>query len=223
MPTKHLFYPQPRLPILFQYILWACILMASFIIDNHVNGKVAGLFFILCIILGFIIKHYLYSQKLGFTFTSSHFQQHLYKGGWVLRWHNIKRIDMLDYSIQDWKTSIPWIGVEIKDYQDFVCSISPKVITQMLLHQRSLLYLGLKQHNRQHELENHVINDKPFLYSDGYYAKGLQAMLVNRMVIQRQLWGYDLFISENDTLKTKEEFVGLARRYLAASLSGTNL
>lgn len=223
MPTKHLFYPQPRLPLWSLYLLWACLLMVSFAIDSQLNSKVAGLFFLTCLIIGLAIKHYVYGQKLGFTLTETHFQQHLYKGGWVLRWHNIKRIDTLDYSIQGWTTSIPWIGIEIKDYQAFISTISPKVITQILLHQRSLLFLGLKQHSRQHELEDHIINDKPFLYSDGSDVKGLKAMLANRMTIQKQLWGYDLFIAESDVIISKEEFVGLARRYLAASHSGANI
>ncbi len=141
----------------------------------------------------------------------------------MLRWHNIKRVDALNYSIQGWTTSIPWVGVEIKDYQAFISTISPKVITQILLHQRSLLFLGLKQYGRQHELEDHVINDKPFIYSDGSNVKGLKAMLANRMMIQRQLWGYDLFIAESDIITSKEEFVGLARHYLAASHSGANI
>uniref|UniRef100_A0A5Q0TFX2 DUF2982 domain-containing protein n=1 Tax=Vibrio algicola TaxID=2662262 RepID=A0A5Q0TFX2_9VIBR len=38
---------------------------------------------------------------------------------------------------------MPWVGIGIKDHQPFINSISPKVITKILIEQRSLLYLGL--------------------------------------------------------------------------------
>lgn len=46
---------------------------------------------------------------------------------------------------------------------------------------------------------------------------GLQAMLANRMKYQRGFHGYDIFISTHDLNISGEEFVGLARRYLAAA------
>ncbi|GHW06799.1 hypothetical protein VCSRO149_0608 [Vibrio cholerae] len=42
-------------------------------------------------------------------------------------------------------------------------------------------------------------------------------MLANRMQYQRDFFGYDIFISEQDLDRSAEEFVGLARRYLAAA------
>ena len=46
---------------------------------------------------------------------------------------------------------------------------------------------------------------------------GLQAMLANRMKYQRGFHGYDIFISTHDLNISGEEFIGLARRYLAAA------
>ncbi|MEL7287999.1 MAG: DUF2982 domain-containing protein, partial [Pseudomonadota bacterium] len=46
---------------------------------------------------------------------------------------------------------------------------------------------------------------------------GLLAMLANRMKYQRRFYGYDVFISASDLDREAEEFVGLARRYLAAA------
>lgn len=217
MQTKHLFQAQPRLPTWFQYLLWALILIITFFIDSHLNTKVAALFFIASLLSVLAIKEYVYSQKLGFSLTDSHFQQHFYRGGWVLRWQNIRRIDVIEYQHQDWTTPLPWVGIDIKNYQPFIEKMSPKIITKVLLHQRGLLYLGLKQNNRQRELEDHIMDDKPFVYPNGECAKGLQAMLANRMALQKQLWGYDFFISESDMTIPKDELVGLARRYLAAS------
>ncbi len=41
-------------------------------------------------------------------------------------------------------------------------------------------------------------------------------MLANQIQYQRDFFGYDIFISEQDLHRGAEEFVGLARRYLAA-------
>ncbi len=43
------------------------------------------------------------------------------------------------------------------------------------------------------------------------------AMLANRMQHQRNFYGFDVFISENDLDRSADEFIGLARRYLAAA------
>lgn len=55
------------------------------------------------------------------------------------------------------------------------------------------------------------------MYAEGKQYTGLQAMLANRMQYQRDFFGYDIFISEQDLDRSAEEFVGLARRYLAAA------
>ncbi|OEF29194.1 DUF2982 domain-containing protein [Vibrio rumoiensis] len=217
MPTTQLFQPQPNIPLWVKYALWAAIVMMSFIIESWLNLKVASLFFATALILLFALKQYVYGQNLGFTFTETHFQQHLFKGGWVLNWTNIQRIGECSYDFQGWCTPIPWIGIEIKEYQSCIERMSPKIITQILLHQRSLLMVGLKQHGRQGEFEDFVMNDTPYTLPNGRRLLGLQAMLANRMAIQKELWGFDLFIAEGDLIKSKEVFIGMARRYLAAS------
>ncbi|MEF1308392.1 DUF2982 domain-containing protein, partial [Vibrio owensii] len=57
----------------------------------------------------------------------------------------------------------------------------------------------------------------PYINKEGMHYEGLQAMLANRMKYQRQFYGYDVFISASDLDREAEEFVGLARRYLAAA------
>ena len=223
MQTTHLFQPQPHIPLWLKYTVWAAILIISFIIENLTNLKVASLFFVSILLILFALGQYVYGQNLGFTFTETHFQQHLFKGGWVLHWTNMKRIDECKYDFQGWCTPIPWIGIEIKDYQSCIERMSPKIITQILLHQRSLLLLGLKQHGRQREFEDHVMKNPPYLLPSGKRLLGLQAMLAHRMAIQKELWGFDLFIAEGDLIKPKEEFIGMARRYLAASHSNQKI
>ncbi|WP_194089397.1 DUF2982 domain-containing protein [Vibrio hibernica] len=217
MPTLQLFQKQPDIPLWLKYALWAILLCCIFTIQAQFNIKVTVLFCLVTFSLFISIKELIYSQNFGFTLTSTHLQQHLYRGGWLLQWKNIKHAGSCEYTIQGWNTDIPWIGIEMNNYQPFIEHISLKAIRHILVHQRNLLYLGLKQHRKQHEFENHIINDTAYTFKDGRTATGLRAMLINRMIIQRELWGYDIFIAECDLTISKSEFIGLTRRYLAAS------
>lgn len=154
---------------------------------------------------------------VAYTLTATHFQQHFYKGGWVLQWHNISKIDICQCQHQGWYQPLPWIGIRLKHYSPFLDSICPRITTEMLLSQRPLLYVGLQQQQQVTQFEDIVLDPSPYVTSNGEQYIGLQAMLANRMHYQRQFFGYDVFISTSDLDRPAEEFVGLLRRYLAAS------
>ncbi|KJY80897.1 DUF2982 domain-containing protein [Vibrio nigripulchritudo] len=167
----------------------------------------------------FVVTHFLIEKsKVSFTLTATHFQQHMFKGGWVVRWNNISHIGVCTYSQEGWHQPIPWIGIKLKDYEPYLDNICPRISTQILLEQRSLLYLGLKQmDNKNIPFEDIVLDSKPYESSNGEQYTGLQAMLANRMAYQRENFGYDIFISTSDLDRSGDEFVGLARRFLAAA------
>lgn len=96
-------------------------------------------------------------------------------------------------------------------------TVFASLIDQLLLSQRALLYLGAQQKARHHQFEDLVLDSTPYVDAEGKQYTGLQAMLANRMQYQRDFFGYDIFISEQDLDRSAEEFVGLARRYLAAA------
>ncbi|SON48330.1 DUF2982 domain-containing protein [Vibrio tapetis] len=166
------------------------------------------------------VAYFLIEQaRVRFTMTDTHFQQHLFKGGWVVTWSNISEISLCHYQKDGWCEPMPWIGIRLKDYSPYINSICPRITTQILLEQRALLYLGAKQKGELSKFEDMVLNGDPHISSSGEQFRGLAAMMANRMRYQRQYWGYDLFISESDLDRPIEEFVGLTRRYLAASPS----
>ncbi|WP_060982440.1 DUF2982 domain-containing protein [Vibrio splendidus] len=199
-------------------------------------------------------------SRVMFTLTPTHFQQHFYKGGWVLKWNNIQKIGLCTYEQDGWHQPLPWIGIKVKDYSPYLDSICPKITCELLLSQRALLYLGAKQAGKESNFEDMVLdsshyharcteagcvelskfkeseNTEESYFSDSQTLaasepskilsdkkavikdySGLQAMLANRMKYQRGFHGYDIFISTNDLNMSGEEFVGLARRYLAAA------
>ncbi|MEZ8817299.1 DUF2982 domain-containing protein [Vibrio cyclitrophicus] len=199
-------------------------------------------------------------SRVMFTLTPTHFQQHFYKGGWVLKWRNIQKIGLCTYEQEGWHQPLPWVGIKIKDYSPYLDSICPKITCELLLSQRALLYLGAKQAGKESNFEDMVLdsshyharrtengcvgqsrhkesqNSDDVCFNDSQKQgnldtsddrnnketvikdySGLQAMLANRMKYQRGFHGYDIFISTQDLNMSGEEFIGLARRYLAAA------
>lgn len=198
-------------------MIWLFIIVLLFLIMYSPGWQQAVLTTITVLsILGF---GYLMIKKatVSYTLTPFHFQQHLFKGGWVVKWNNISDIGICQYDQDGWQYPLPWIGFKLKHYTPYLMSICPRIATELLLSQRALLYLGAKQHQKEIQFEDIVLDAKPFRSSNGEVLYGLQAMLANRMKYQRSYYGYDVFISTRDLDRSPEEFVGLIRRYLAAA------
>ncbi|MBE3663989.1 hypothetical protein BOO30_08310 [Vibrio navarrensis] len=156
-------------------------------------------------------------SQVKYTLTATHFQQHLFKGGWVVKWRNIEKIGVCTVETQGWHQPLPWIGIKLKDYTPYLDAICPRVASEILLSQRALLYLGAHQHQCTSQFEDMVLNSDPVHIGDERLYTGLKAMLANRMRYQRRFFDYDIFISAQDLDREADDFVGLVRRYLAAA------
>lgn len=198
-------------------ILLLVALITLFLVVISPGWKQAVLSVILmAIIVGFAVLMIKKSQ-VTFTLTASHFQQHLFKGGWVVRWRNIESIGICSYQQDGWHQPLPWIGIRLKHYSPYLDAICPRIATEILLSQRALLYLGARQNHCEEKFEDMVLDPQPYTSKAGKQYDGLQAMLANRMKYQREFYGYDVFISASDLDREADEFVGLTRRYLAAA------
>ncbi|MFA0088307.1 DUF2982 domain-containing protein [Vibrio sp. 10N.261.51.F12] len=174
---------------------------------------IAGL---LAVALGFTFFTVIKS-RVTFTLTASHFQQHLFKGGWALRWTDIERVGICSHHKDGWHTPLPWVGLRINSYGAYLNAICPRIATDLLLSQRALLYVGMQQTSPQTIFEDIVLDSSVYIDTDGTQYHGLMAMLANRMKYQREFFGYDIFIAEADLDRSADKFVGLVRRYLAAA------
>ncbi|MCY9804904.1 DUF2982 domain-containing protein [Vibrio scophthalmi] len=218
MPTRHL-SNQPTALLAYANV-WkgaiVCVALGGLIwFTNQWQQFVVGL--LVLIALFYAAQWLLKTSIVAYTLTATHFQQHFYKGGWVLKWRNISKIDICQCQHEGWYQPLPWVGIRLKDYSPYLDSICPRITTEILLSQRPLLYVGLQQQHKTTQFEEMVLDPKPYTAVDGKQYTGLQAMLANRMHYQRQLFGYDVFISTNDLDRPPDDFVGLMRRYLAAS------
>lgn len=171
---------------------------------------------LMAVIVGFAVMMIKKSQ-VSFTLTATHFQQHLFKGGWVVRWRNVESIGICSYQQDGWHQPLPWVGVRLKHYSPYLDAICPRIATEILLSQRALLYLGARQNLCEEKFEDMVLDPRPYISSNGKHYQGLLAILANRMKYQRSFYGYDVFISAGDLDRDAEDFVGLTRRYLAAA------
>lgn len=167
--------------------------------------------------IAFVIHTLLKQSKVSYTLTSTHFQQHLHKGGWAVKWNNISSIGICSYQQQGWHQPLPYIGIKLKHYSPFLDATCPRVASDILMSQRALLYLGMKQANPNTAFEDIVLDSSLFKSSNGKVYSGLLAMMANRMKHQRGFFDFDVFISAADLDREPAEFVGLARRYLAAA------
>lgn len=200
-----------------QLVILLYIIIALVVIMFAATFTLAMIFAVLFCSFGIFTYWLILKSQVRFTFTSTHFQQHLFKGGWVVKWNNISQIDICTYHYHGWYQPLPWIGIRLKHYSPFLDSICPRIISELLLSQRGLLYLGIKQNNSSIQFEDIVLDSAVFHDENGKSYKGLLAMLANRMRYQRQYHGYDIFISTSDLDRPGKDFVGLSRRYLAAA------
>ncbi|MCD9501002.1 DUF2982 domain-containing protein [Photobacterium phosphoreum] len=155
---------------------------------------------------------------ISFTLTFMHCQYHSRYGGWTTTWHNIAHIGHATLGSQGWHSSLPWIGIRLKNYDDFIRNICPRVASRILLEQRILLIMALKSNpDSPHQLEDMLFDDSPFTTQNGEQIRGLQAMLANRMRYNRALLGFDFFIADDVIDRPIADFIGLLRRYKAAA------
>lgn len=170
--------------------------------------------------LSVILIRFLFNRTYLFTLTFMHCQFHSRYGGWVTPWQNIVYIGHAELSIQGWQKPLPWIGIQIKDYDEFVASISLRLASRIMLEQRILLILAMKnsEENDIH-IEDIMFDDEPYTTKEGRVFKGLRAMLANRMRYNRHFLGFDFFIAEELLDRPIDDFIGLLRRYKAAAVS----
>lgn len=81
---------------------------------------------------------------ISFTLTFMHCQYHSRYGGWTTTWHNIAHIGHATLGSQGWHSSLPWIGIRLKNYDAFIRNICPRVASRILLEQRILLIMASK-------------------------------------------------------------------------------
>ena len=144
------------------------------------------------------------------------FYQHKH-GRWQLDWHNIQRIAVPRITQGVEQNELSMVGIKLKSYQPLLSSISPRLITNILMEQRPLLLYGL---GAEHQLKcssgscygDDLLENDHFKDSDGLIYTGMQGMLANRMQKLRQRLGFDLYIAGSELDRSEHAFVELLQQ-----------
>jgi hypothetical protein len=152
----------------------------------------------------------------------------LYKhrhGQWQLDWSNIQRVDVPRVSHGAEYKSLEMVAIKIKDYSVFLGKVSPRLMTNLLMEQRPLLFHDMPASkdcatggcHSDDMLEHDYFKD-----SKGIEYKGIQAMFANRMTKLRARLGYDIFVSGSELDRPEQEFVDLLRQCQQRVLTVSN-
>ena len=145
-------------------------------------------------------------------------------GKWQLGWDNIQRVDVPRVQKGLEHNDLAMVGIKIKDYGLLLSSISPRLMSNILMEQRPLLLHNPGDKNASGTSYSEALLERDhYKGSDGVVLKGMQAMMANRMVKLREQLGYDLFIAGAELYRSEEEFVQLLRQCHAHATKQTNL
>ncbi|WMC12031.1 DUF2982 domain-containing protein [Oceanimonas pelagia] len=152
----------------------------------------------------------------SFSLSADNLHFHHRIGGWSLHWNNIIRIDQPRVNSGLELVSLPYVGIKIRDYDEFLPLMTPRLIVHLLTEQRPLLAMGVRygaiDRSRLHDW---LIEDNHYRSAAGRHYQGLAAMLGHRMSHLRELYGYDLLVHESSLDRDTRDFVQLLRHYLA--------
>ncbi|TPV58421.1 DUF2982 domain-containing protein [Aestuariibacter sp. GS-14] len=133
-------------------------------------------------------------------------------GQWQIAWDNIQRIDCPRVQQGLSLTPLNMVGFKLKHYDDFILAISPRLASHLIMEQRALL-----MHSEDKSCatggcySSSLFEDKPYQLADGQVVTGIKAILANRMITLRQIFGYDVFLSASELDRSPEAFVSLLR------------
>ncbi len=142
----------------------------------------------------------------------------LYKhrhGQWQLDWRNIQRVDVPRVTRGLEHKSLDMVAIKIKDYSVFLEAISPRLMTNILMEQRPLLFHEMPASKGCATGSCHsddILEHDYFKDSNGIEYKGIQAMFANRMTKLRARLGYDVFVAGSELDRPEKEFVDLLRQ-----------
>ena len=134
-------------------------------------------------------------------------------GQWQTHWSNIARIDVPQVHIDLEYHPLAVVGIRLRSYEALLDSMSPRLMNNIMLEQRSLLLQAIKgQVEENRDFDDHLLEDDKFTSEDGKLYRGLRAMFANRMSKLRHSLGYDIFINVAELDRPTAEFVKLLRQ-----------
>ncbi|MGB3726430.1 MAG: DUF2982 domain-containing protein [Glaciecola sp.] len=134
------------------------------------------------------------------------------KGQWQIPWSNVQRIDVPRVHKGLEHVDLEMIGIRLRQPEQILNSISPRLITHLLMEQRPLIAQFIMSNCDSGQCYgDDIIDDTKYKCEDGSMMTGVSAMFANRMRKLQQGLGYDVFVSSNDVDRSAHDFVSLLR------------
>ncbi|MGJ8679813.1 DUF2982 domain-containing protein [Paraglaciecola sp.] len=179
----------------------------------------AGIFVITLACVMLIIAWVKYQEPTySFELTKSNIRYQSRHGSWLLDWTNIQRIDIPKVNAGIQNQDLDMVAFKLKDYSVFLNNISPRLMTNLLMEQRSLLFhqLSTGGHNSNCAsgqcLAEDLLENDYYKNACGKEYRGIQGMFANRMGKLRQNLGYDIYVSSSDFDRPEQDFLALLKQ-----------
>jgi hypothetical protein len=176
-----------------------------------------GILLVSLSLVALLVAYYKYREPTHSFLLSRQTIQYQHKHGqWRIDWQNVQRIDVPRVSQGLGQQDLSMVGIKLKSYGPFLASISPRLMTNILMEQRPLLLYGFGIDDAQCATgkcySDDLLEDDRFKDIDGTIYKGIQAMLANRMQKLRQRLGYDVFVASSELDRPEYAFVELLKQ-----------
>lgn len=133
------------------------------------------------------------------------------KGNWTLGWDNLQRFGIPQVQHPTRAIELAFLGLRLRHYDEFLQQLSPRLAVHLLQQQRALMAQVIRTEmppHRQH-LEYFEVPDY-FTSDTGQRYSGVLATFATRMVLMREMLGFDLYLPQNALDRPLPEFI----RYL---------
>lgn len=132
------------------------------------------------------------------------------RGQWKVNWDNIQRFDIPRVQKGLSHVELEMVGIRLKDAEQVLGEISPRLITHLLMEQRPLVTQIDSANCADGKCYgDDLIEDTKYKLKDGNIINGISAMFANRMRRLQAGLGYDIYISANELDRSPQAFIHL--------------
>jgi hypothetical protein len=125
-----------------------------------------------------------------------------HKGHWFIPWHGFAFIAVPELAGKD----LAYIGVKLRDHENFLNQLQPRLAVHLMVEQRHLLIAALGSSCPSGTCPTDLMVEVGEFRGATRRYTGAIAMFARRMQLLRQLTGFDLFIPTNAIGSAPEEF-----------------
>lgn len=191
--------------------------LASIIFTSLASSLyLVGIFLSSASIVAWLIAWFKYREpQFSFLLTRTSILYIHRRGQWQLDWSNIQRLDVPRVSHGLELRSLDMVAIKIKDYSVFLAKVSPRLMSNILMEQRPLLFQEMPPSTDCATgscYSDDILEHDYFKDSNGKEYRGIQAMFANRMSKLRARLGYDIFVAGSELDRPEQEFVDLLRQ-----------